>query len=82
MKTTRRSFIKSMGAGAAASISGTAVAAGSRQRRGSSQATATAATQHRPNILLIHTDELRADCLGAYGNTELRAPQIDALAAG
>src|SRR5271157_939675 len=34
----------------------------------------------QPNVLLIHADEHRADCLGAYGNTEVRTPNIDALA--
>jgi arylsulfatase len=81
MKTSRRSFIRSVGGGAAASISGTAGAAGSGQRRATSQPPAVAATQSRPNILLIHTDEHRFDCLGAYGNTEIRTPRIDALAA-
>jgi len=35
----------------------------------------------RPNILLIHTDQHRFDCLGAYGNSDIRTPHIDALAA-
>ncbi len=35
----------------------------------------------QPNILIIHTDEHRIDCLGAYGNSEIRTPAIDALAA-
>jgi len=34
-----------------------------------------------PNILLLHTDEHRIDCLGAYGNRQIRTPNIDALAA-
>lgn len=33
----------------------------------------------RPNILIIHADQHRADCLGAYGNTDIRTPNIDAL---
>lgn len=36
---------------------------------------------NRPNILLIHTDEHRIDCLGAYGNKQISTPHIDALAA-
>ena len=32
------------------------------------------------NILLIHADQHRKDCLGAYGNTEIITPHIDALA--
>jgi len=35
----------------------------------------------RPNVLLIHTDEHRIDCLGAYGNKQIKTPHIDALAA-
>ncbi|MFW6059569.1 MAG: sulfatase [Phycisphaeraceae bacterium] len=34
----------------------------------------------RPNILIIHTDEHRWDCLGAAGNPEIHTPHIDALA--
>ena len=34
----------------------------------------------RPNFLLLMTDQQRADHLGAYGNTLLRTPHIDALA--
>lgn len=34
----------------------------------------------QPNILIIHADQHRMDCLGAYGNTEIRTPNIDALA--
>jgi arylsulfatase A-like enzyme len=35
----------------------------------------------RPNFLLFITDQHRADHLGCYGNTEVRTPHIDALAA-
>ena len=35
----------------------------------------------RPNFLFIITDQHRADHLGCYGNTVLRTPNIDALAA-
>jgi len=36
--------------------------------------------QNRPNILLIHADQHRADCIGAYGNPDIRTPNIDNLA--
>src|SRR5690606_17844451 len=38
------------------------------------------ATAKRPNILLIMTDQQRADHLGCYGNPILRTPNIDGLA--
>ncbi|MFT7673261.1 MAG: arylsulfatase [Gammaproteobacteria bacterium] len=34
-----------------------------------------------PNILWICTDQQRSDSLGCYGNTEVRSPNIDSLAA-
>jgi len=34
-----------------------------------------------PNILVIHADQHRADCLGAYGNPDVPTPNLDALAA-
>jgi len=34
-----------------------------------------------PNILVFIADQLRADHLGAYGNTEVRTPHLDRLAA-
>ncbi|MHB1319616.1 MAG: sulfatase-like hydrolase/transferase, partial [Anaerolineae bacterium] len=34
----------------------------------------------RPNILIIHADQHRWDCLGTYGNPDIRTPHIDALA--
>jgi len=34
----------------------------------------------RPNVLVIYPDEHRFDCLGAYGNEEIRTPHIDRLA--
>ncbi len=36
----------------------------------------------RPNILLITTDQQRFDALGVNGNTVLRTPNLDGLAAG
>jgi arylsulfatase A-like enzyme len=35
----------------------------------------------RPNLLLFMPDQLRADCVGAFGNGVVRTPAIDALAA-
>jgi arylsulfatase A-like enzyme len=36
----------------------------------------------RPNLLLIHSDQHRYDCLGAHGHPVLRTPALDRLAAG
>lgn len=33
----------------------------------------------KPNILLLHADQLRADCIGAYGNAQISTPSLDAL---
>ena len=41
----------------------------------------TASTDPQPNVLVIHVDQHRLDCLGAYGNPDVRTPNIDALAA-
>ena len=38
-------------------------------------------SRKHPNILLIHADQHRWDSLGAYGNTEIKTPNLDALAA-
>ncbi len=34
----------------------------------------------KPNILLIHADQHRADCIGAYGNPQIKTPAIDSIA--
>ena len=34
----------------------------------------------QPNILIIQADQHRADCIGAYGNADIRTPHIDSLA--
>ena len=34
----------------------------------------------RPNVLILHVDQLRFDCLGTYGNPDVRTPNIDRLA--
>lgn len=34
----------------------------------------------RPNILLLMADQWRMDCMGAYGNTHIRTPNLDRIA--
>ncbi len=34
----------------------------------------------RPNLLLLMTDQHRADCIGAYGNRHISTPNLDSLA--
>lgn len=36
--------------------------------------------KNKPNILIIHADQHRYDCLGAYGNKDIKTPNIDKLA--
>jgi arylsulfatase A-like enzyme len=38
-------------------------------------------TAARPNVLVIQADQFRADCLGIAGNTDVRTPNLDRLAA-
>lgn len=38
-------------------------------------------TMKQPNILLIMTDQLRGDCLGAAGHPDVKTPYLDSLAA-
>ena len=41
---------------------------------------AAGSTADRPNIILIISDTLRRDHIGAYGNTWIRTPNLDHLA--
>jgi arylsulfatase A-like enzyme len=38
------------------------------------------AAAKRPNVLVLHVDQLRFDCLGVYGNPDVKTPNIDRLA--
>ena len=38
--------------------------------------------EKRPNIIIIYTDQMRADCLGVAGNKVISTPNMDRLAAG
>ena len=64
---TRRRFLA---ASTALSVAGTAPSVPGEETGG-----------RRPNVLVIHVDQHRIDCLGAYGNADIRTPHIDAIAA-
>jgi arylsulfatase A-like enzyme len=68
----RKTFLRVAGAGAATATVWRpgAVALAARTR----------AAQHGPNVLVLVLDSLRHDYVGAYGNTWIRTPAIDALA--
>jgi arylsulfatase A-like enzyme len=36
--------------------------------------------QYQPNVLIIHADQHRIDCIGAYKNSDIKTPHIDNLA--
>jgi len=65
----RRRFLRAVGCGAAA----TAAWPG--------PAPAEAPVASRPHVLVLHTDQHRIECLGSYGNRDVRTPHLDALAA-
>ena len=65
MQITRRNFIKT---GAALTCAGAGFAE-------------THQAKEKINVLIIHADQHRMECLGAYGNTDIRTPNIDVLAA-
>jgi arylsulfatase len=55
--------------GCAAIVAGTAVVL------------AASASAEPLHVLIVHADQHRIDCLGAYGNKEIKTPHIDSLAA-
>ncbi len=64
----RRHFLKTLGVAAATQLTPKWSQAKNLQAK-------------RPNILIVHTDEHRIECLGAYGNKDVKTPHIDRLAA-
>jgi arylsulfatase A-like enzyme len=72
-KITRRQFVET---GTALALGGVISSISDPTARAAKSESAS-----RPNVLLIHTDEHRIECLGAYGNPDVRTPNIDSLAA-
>ncbi|NUM56494.1 MAG: sulfatase-like hydrolase/transferase [Candidatus Hydrogenedentes bacterium] len=70
----RRNFLAVAGVAAATGLSGCATPSVSREPE-------KGARSGKPNVLVVIVDQHRADCIGAYGNREVRTPNIDALAA-
>ncbi len=65
--STRRQFLKTLGAGAAAWAARARVSLGEEKKR--------------PNILFILTDDQRWDTIRALGNPEIQTPNLDRLVA-
>lgn len=71
----RRNFVG--GAGAAILAGGLRTPA----QKGESPAySANTVKRDRPNVLLLMADQLRFDCVGAYGNPVIRTPNLDRIA--
>ena len=62
--------------GAAQALSLTACSAGARAEAGDSR------LPQRPNIVFLCTDDQAQWAVGAYGNREIKTPNMDRLAAG
>jgi len=73
----RRQFLKSAGA-----VGGGLVLGGPRSSPGETTRAAAGGLAPIRNVLLLVTDQHRADCLGCCGNCVVRTPNIDRLAAG
>jgi len=74
----RREVIKSATAAGIALAAGRIAASAEQQSR---PAGPDAGPPQRPNVLVIYADQHRIDCMGAYGNREIRTSNLDAVAA-
>ncbi len=77
--STRREFLKTCGAGAMALGAPGCIALSSKS---SSVSTTTSGGGRKPNILLILSDQHRAQAMGFRGVHPIRTPHMDRLAAG
>ena len=72
MEISRREFVKT---GASLACAGMAVSESRLEH-----SAMTAVNNSKINVLLIHVDQQRIECLGAYGNPDIKTPHIDRLA--
>src|SRR5215212_11557239 len=71
---SRKSFLRTVGAGTVGAALLGAPAALSGCKKGTVDA------EHRPNVVLIIIDTLRKDHVGVYGNDWIKTPTLDAIA--
>lgn len=64
----------------AATIAATQASACAVQQRHLANTVDAAHATKRPNVLVILADQHRADCLGCFGNLDVRTPNLDRLA--
>lgn len=76
---TRRDVLRAGAAAAGGVVAAGATAAGSLLASGCTRS-GTDPAHARPNVLLILADDLGLECLGAYGGTTFRTPNVDRLA--
>ena len=72
--TSRRKFLARAGGAGVAATTAIPAPAG--------QPLALPSASSRPNVLLVMTDQHRADAMGAYGNKVIHTPNLDSLAKG
>ncbi len=75
--SSRRNFLRTL-ASASASLPLMRCGAGGT---GSTNQSATNAAEQKPNVVLIMSDDLGYECLGCYGGTSYKTPNLDRLAA-
>lgn len=79
----RRSFVGRAGAALlAGGLKAGAEQASARKMdaQAASQFRVNTVKRERPNVLLLMADQLRVDCVGAYGNAVIRTPNLDRIA--
>lgn len=78
----RRDFLKTVGFGSLSLTLGTSVCSVPVRASASNTAGGGSATNRKPNLLVIMSDEHNAGVLGCCGNRIIQTPNLDKLAAG